>query len=344
MLVRAGAEVQHDGVIEVEVDPAGLGRSRFAVSPLAEVTNALEVLVHPSRAPYARRWVAEVAQRLVWTDYDVLLAVTERATWYVPDFLAPIPPRPDVDIGEEAATVAATPAEQVRRELDLAFGTDPGPPDDVARVVATRGPEGLAALLARQLMRFWECELAGLWPSMRAVLEDDVDQRVIAAGRAGFDTVVGGLHPDVRWDGGCITIASSTQVRCDGTCGVVFLPSVYLPRPAVWAGPAGTAMIGYPATGRGRVWVREHEATRRARTGDGGDLLAGRWADLLSDLDVARSTSELAVRHGISASTASYHVRRLHGAGLVTRRRAGHRVLYQRTARAADTLRVLGVG
>ncbi|MEV4134085.1 helix-turn-helix domain-containing protein [Dactylosporangium sp. NPDC049742] len=61
-------------------------------------------------------------------------------------------------------------------------------------------------------------------------------------------------------------------------------------------------------------------------------------AVLLTDLDVARSTAELATRHALAASTVSYHLRALHRAALVTRHRDGRHVLYRRTERAARLL------
>ena len=79
------------------VDAHRLVRTRFALSRVAEMTNALEVLAHPARAPYAHRWVASVAGRLDRSDFDVLLAIAEHASRYVPDLAQghrPFSPRP----------------------------------------------------------------------------------------------------------------------------------------------------------------------------------------------------------------------------------------------------------
>ncbi|HEX6337412.1 MAG TPA: DUF5937 family protein [Jiangellaceae bacterium] len=341
-------------MIELEVDAGRLAQSRFALSPLAETTNAVEVLAHPERAPYARRWVAGVAQRIRWFDYDVLLAIAEHATGYVPDFIAPIPQLSEPSIGDELAAVAATPGERIRQELHAAFrpadprgdaldasigATElrPPMPIEVSEILQRDGERGLAHRLAAQLELFWRQEMAPIWSDVVAVLEDDVRQHAVAAAWEGFATVVDRLHPAVSWDGRRVRVQSAHDATFRSAQGVTLLPSAFLPRPAVWIGPDESAMVGYPARGSGRVWV-----SREASASDAG-MFAGRWALLLRDLDVDRSTADLAARHRLSRSTVSYHLGRLHAAGLVTRQRDRHRVLYRRTQRAGDTLAALGL-
>jgi DNA-binding transcriptional ArsR family regulator len=116
--------------------------------------------------------------------------------------------------------------------------------------------------------------------------------------------------------------------------GVVLTPSVFLPRPAVWAGAPGEVLLGYPARGRGQVWA--------APSVLGTPVLGERRAALLTDLAVPRSTSELAARHRLSPATVSYHLNRLRAAGLVTSRQAGHSVLYAPTERATALLAAMG--
>jgi DNA-binding transcriptional ArsR family regulator len=103
----------------------------------------------------------------------------------------------------------------------------------------------------------------------------------------------------------------------------------------VWLGLPGQVMIGYPARGRGQVWAVASPA------GQQSDLLGVRRAALLADLVTPRSTTELARRHGLSPATVSYHLGRLHQAGLVARRQDGHSVMYERTGRASGVLAAL---
>lgn len=78
-------------MLTLHVDAERLVRSRFALSRLTEVTNALEVLAHPERAPYARSWVTQTRRTLDPGSVDVLFALVNGATAYIPDFLSPLP-------------------------------------------------------------------------------------------------------------------------------------------------------------------------------------------------------------------------------------------------------------
>jgi DNA-binding transcriptional ArsR family regulator len=337
------------------VDADRLARSRFVVSRVVELTNGLEVLVHPDRAPSARGWVERTRRRLDRSAVAVLLALVDHGSWYVPDFLVPVPERYEPSLDEELAAVAAMPAALVCWQLEMAFRLGPPPPAAlersragpgrdpraplpaaVAEVLAAGGEAGLTARVADELARLWPVALADSWPGMRRVLDEDVRHRAALASRVGFAEIVGSLHRRMRWDGTEVTLELPYDVRVDATPGLVLAPSVFLPRPAVWLGTPGQVMIGYPARGRAALW-----AGPAPPAGEAG-VLGERRAALLADLGTPRSTTELAARHRLSPATVSYHLGRLRGAGLVTRRQAGHSVLYERTERAVDLLTALG--
>ncbi|WP_158791440.1 ArsR/SmtB family transcription factor, partial [Streptomyces sp. NRRL WC-3549] len=83
----------------------------------------------------------------------------------------------------------------------------------------------------------------------------------------------------------------------------------------------------YPARGVGGLWTRAAD-----RTPDSLARLLGRGrADVLCALDAPASTSALAHRLGLAPSSVSAHLSVLRGAGLLTSRRYGHQVLYERT-------------
>jgi hypothetical protein len=159
-----------------EVDADRLTRSRFALSRLMELTNSLEVLAHPGRAPYARTWVEPTRRRLDPRGVAVVWALVNHGSWYVPDFLAPIPDRYQPTLAEELATVAATPAHVVRTQLEMAFQIGPPPPAalhrsragpgrdprwplpaEVADVLTGGGEAALAVCVAEQLGRCASC-------------------------------------------------------------------------------------------------------------------------------------------------------------------------------------------
>ncbi len=83
----------------------------------------------------------------------------------------------------------------------------------------------------------------------------------------------------------------------------------------------------YPARGIGGLWSEAGERTPEALA----RLLGRVRADVLCALDEPAGTSALAHRLGLAASSVSAHLSVLRGAGLLTSRRYGHQVLYERT-------------
>jgi DNA-binding transcriptional ArsR family regulator len=347
-------------VITVRVDPDRLSRSRFVVSRLVELTNGLEVLAHPERAPFAHGWVHRTRGRLDHHRVAVLFALAEQATWYVPDFLVPIPADYEPGLADELDRVAATPADVVREQLTLAFqigpppaallacrgtGADPRPPlpVEVRAVVDGGGHEALAQRVAVELETLWQVALADTWPMVARVLDQDVRHRAAMASRRGFGDILADLHPDIGWDGRSLTVRKTADRTLDPRPGVLLAPSVFLSKPAVWLGAPGQVMLGAPgqvmlgyvARGRGRVWSGAVSGVDHSR------VLGPRRTALLTDLQTARSTTELAGRHTLSPATISYHLSRLHDAGLVSRRQAGHEVLYEQTDLASRLLTAL---
>ncbi|MEQ4301709.1 DUF5937 family protein [Plantactinospora sp. B6F1] len=340
-------------VISVRVDAAGLGRSRFVLSRLAELTNGLEVLSHPERTPYAQWWVTATRPLTDVADLAVLVGLINHSSWYVPDFLVPVSPEYAPTLAQELEAVSTTSPELVRQQLQMAFrigapspevlrrtgarpGHDPRAPlsPAVADVLAA-GESTLAECVAEQLARCWRRIMAGSWPGLHQILDVDVRHRAEVASRVGFGAVFNDLHALLDWDGTRFTMRRPLNINLDAATAVVLVPSVFLPGPALWLGTAGQAMFGYPARGRGRVWAAPDAPAVESA------LLGIRRAALLDDLDTPRSTSELAARHHLSAATVSYHLARLRRAGLVTGRRSGHRVLYQRTEQSAALLAVV---
>lgn len=309
-------------MLSVRVEPARLVGSRFALSRLAELSCALEVLSHPERAPFAAGWVA--ATRFDPREFALVHALVGHGSWYVPDFLVPHPGEYEPSLDDELASVAATSSDVLRRQLSLAF-------NEMPEVVAVAFDDGtLAERVAEELRGCWQLVLAESWPGLRRILDEDVRERAAHASRAGFGVILDGLHPDLRWDGVELTMATRYDLASDGGPGLVLCPSVFLPRPAVWAGRPPQLLLGYPARGRGQLWSAPPPATAPA--------LGPRRVALLADLTVPRSTSELADRHDLSPATVSYHLGRLATAGLVTRRQSGHSVLYAATDRATALL------
>lgn len=83
----------------------------------------------------------------------------------------------------------------------------------------------------------------------------------------------------------------------------------------------------YPARGIGGLWTES-----AGRTPDALARLLGRGrADVLCALGEPAGTSALANRLSLAPSSVSAHLSALRAAGLLTSRRYGHQVLYERT-------------
>lgn len=331
---ECGAGASHsknvESMLTVRVGPGQLARSRFALSRLAELSCALEVLTHPVRAPFALGWVEATRPRLDIGAVSLVHALVEHESPYVPDFLVPLPAEYEPALDTELAAVATTPAAIVRRQLERTFPTGPLP-EAVAGVLDRGGERAVAETAAEQLRHCWRVTLADSWPALSRVLDEDVRHRAARAARVGFAEILTDLHPTLHWDGTTLTKDAAYDLTLDTAPGVVLTPSVFLPWPAVWNGAPEDVLLGYPARGRGAVWTSPSPVL-------GTPALSTRRASLLADLDTPRSTSELATRHHLSPATVSYHLNRLCSDGLVTRRQDGHKVLYAATAGARSLL------
>jgi DNA-binding transcriptional ArsR family regulator len=118
---------------------------------------------------------------------------------------------------------------------------------------------------------------------------------------------------------------------------VTFTPSLFRDHVITPADPALPPRIGYPARGRGTVWHTDAAAPPKALA----DLLGHTRARLLTLLADPASTTDLARRLSLSAGNVNRHLGVLHRAGLVTRARHGHLVLYPRSP-LGDRLTVRG--
>lgn len=262
-----------------------------------------------------------------------LLAEVLAGPWtgYVPDLLTPQPPagRGPRVLGCQLEAVRATTAEVVARQL--LFGPYPGGrmPDDVRRAMES---DTFARRAANALRLFWNTTLADRWPALEAAMTADITERGLSVAAHGLGRMLGSLHTEMRWTGTELQI----DKRYDETTDLVdrdlvLAPSLLGPPTLrVQVCDPGDAVITYPVGGR---------TTDRSRRGRAlGDLVGTSRAAILEDLDVARTTTQLAQRHGLAISTVSHHLGVLLGAGLVIRTRTGLSVEYRRTDRGDEML------
>ncbi|WP_368666334.1 ArsR/SmtB family transcription factor [Micromonospora sp. BL4] len=109
--------------------------------------------------------------------------------------------------------------------------------------------------------------------------------------------------------------------------GVTFTPSLFCDHAVTVVDPRLPPRIWYPARGLATVWHTDAAVAPQALA----DLLGRTRARILTALAQPAGTTDLAHQLGLSPSTVSQHLGVLHRAGLVTRARHRHVVLYLRS-------------
>ncbi|MFF8881534.1 ArsR/SmtB family transcription factor [Streptomyces flaveolus] len=325
-------------MIELTLDATGLARSRFAVSPLAEVAATLLPWgLQPS--PGAAPWVARARRVLRRARLPLLSALALDGPGYVPDFLSPLPSGSSPTVEEELARVRHTPPGRVLAELEALHGGRPVNglagtelPGEVRRAMA-RGGAHVARQAADELRRFWDLAFAPHWEAAKAVLDAEVDRCAGVLARQGAARLFDSLHPGVRWADGTLHVDSRLRIVLPDVPLVVVVPSVVTPRPAAHVDPTydedRPPTLVYPV----RETAIADALAPAAPSAEMAQLLGPTRAGLLAALTRPATTAELAARHFLSPATVSYHLGVLHRAGLVTRSRTGRSVLYHRTRR-----------
>jgi DNA-binding transcriptional ArsR family regulator len=206
-----------------------------------------------------------------------------------------------------------------------------------AKEVVEQGRAGVHRIAAA-LHDYWQAVIAPHWPRMRAVLDADLTHRAARLTTGGLSALLTDLHPELTVDGSTIRI---DKPRWNGQHdlagrGLWLVPSVFgWPKLVVDITSPNQPTITYGARGVGVLWEQSAEV-------DGGDalgaLLGRTRAMILGHLDLPLSTTRLAIQIGYSAPAVSQHLAVLRQCGLVTSRRAGRSVLYQRTALATSLL------
>jgi DNA-binding transcriptional ArsR family regulator len=321
-----------------EADPL---RIRFAISPLWETHSAVRVLARPRQQGYHLPWLRRIRGAAEGIDLGPLhLLMPLRG--HSPDVLCPPPIGPAASFEEEIAAVRATDPALARDDFARALDDTPGAAatDEGRRMLAD--PGGTVHRLADLLQEVWDALVAPEWPRLRALLEADVTYHSRRLADGGLERLLGELHPGFGWaaESATLTVAyRGEHVRALDGQGLVLMPSVFT-WPDVVSGfdPPWQPTVVYPARGIGGLWTEA-----RDRTPDALARLLGRArADVLCALDEPAGTSALAHRLGLAPSSVSAHLSVLREAGLLTSRRYGHQVLYERTpigiALAADAV------
>jgi DNA-binding transcriptional ArsR family regulator len=324
-------------MIEMVLAHVDLARVRFAHSPARELVASLLVLQDPARQPMHGRWLLPARRRLDGVELELLIALVPPGR-YLPSFLLPASTRPWVTLAEDLEVIAASPPAVVRAELDKV--RDGRPLRPVLRPLyadpAAHLPEVVAAL-----GRYWQAVLEPYWPRLRALSAADVTFRMEQFAHGGLAQVLAGLHPEVALDADRLRIDKphhcSHRFDLAGT-GILLMPCAFIwPTVAVECCTVDQPSLTYPTRGVAELW----QDAPADQTDPLSALVGKTRARLLVTLGLPRTTTQLAAQLGLSPPAVSQHLKVLKDATLVTGRRRGRMVLYQRTPAASTLLNAI---
>lgn len=303
-------------------------RCRFAISPLWEVHSAVRTLRNPQQQAFHLPWLRQAEKAATGLDFTPLWLLMPDSGHF-PDFLPPPPAGPQTPVEDELARVRATDPALAHEEIALALAGTPGAAETPAGRRMLADPARAVRELADLLERAWEVLVAPHWPRLRELLEADVAFHARLLADDGLERLFAELHPDLSWSDGTLTLRRrSEHDRELAGDGLLLIPSAFN-WPHVAGGftaPWQPALV-YPVRGIGSLWQ-----TPKAPSDALARLLGRGRAAILGSLDEPASTTALAARHRLALSSVSAHLSVLRDAGLLTSRRQGHQVLYERTA------------
>ncbi|MFC4786358.1 ArsR family transcriptional regulator [Nocardioides sp. MAHUQ-72] len=324
-------------MIEYDLTGTDLGEVRFAISPLGEVTLSLRTFRDPGRYPLMLPWLRLTEPARAGLDLEVLRALTNESFWVL-DFLTPHPRSPLTRFEDELESAARTPPEAVRADIAEVH------PDPTAVPAALRGPtDRVMGRITAALADYWAACFEPWWPRMRALLEADIVHRGRTIASSGLHGMFADLAPTVTLDGNIVQITTRTPVgyrRTTAGAGLTLAPSMFVRNASVPIAPHESPLVMYAARGLGALFESERPPVPDALAG----LIGQARTRLLVLLESPASSTELAVRLGVTTTAVNQHLRALRDAGLLTSARHGRSVLYLRSQLGDDLLAASSTG
>jgi DNA-binding transcriptional ArsR family regulator len=325
-------------VFTLALSVADLLGSRFAISPVGEVIEVARAIADPAARAAHGAWLRRhraALQRIADAhDLRPLLALA-RANASMPAFLYPTPSGPVGDIAAELEQIQATPAGQVRAEIDRALTRSAPIGADLERALRSGGA---AERIAELLEAIWDGLVLPSWSQIQGLLERDILNQSRVLTRHGLAAVLDDVAPSLAVDDSGLRVRhnGTDRGRLDDT-GIVLVPSAFIwPRTATVHSPPGAALtIRYPARGAEALWSpapsEGHRGLKR--------LIGGTRAQILEVLDEPMHTTALAHHLQRSPGNIADHLAVLRNSGLVDKVRLGLHVLYSRTSLGEAMLR-----
>ncbi|MEV5848256.1 DUF5937 family protein [Streptomyces sp. NPDC051985] len=303
-------------------------RCRFAVSPLWETQEAVRTLRRPDRHGYHAPWLRRIRAVAAGLDLTPLWLLMPRRG-HSPDWLVPPPTGPAASVEEELAALRAVDQETARADTARSLVDTPGAMESAKARAWLADPSRLVRELTDLLEEAWRVLVAPDWPRLRALLEADIAFHSRRLAEVGLGGLLPEIHHRCGWRAGTLTVESAgVYERRLGGQGLVLMPSVFTwPDVISTFEPPARPTLVYPARGIGGLWTDP-----AATTPDALVRLLGRGrAAVLTALTDPATTTALAHRLRLAPSSVSAHLAALRDTGLLTSRRYGHQVLYERT-------------
>ena len=323
--------------IKIHVTANDLLETRFAYSPLVELSSSYLVLVTPSYHGLYHRWVDEALRALHGVELPymdaLILPHTHRPKGnYIPDFLTPTPAIVQLNLEPELEQLLNMPDEIIHtcihRLIQIAGETE------IRLFFLTYTREAIYCLV-EELRLYWRRTLESHWNRLTSILDGDVLYHARRLAVEGPEEMLRSMHPKLTFQDGVIELLKNRdeEFYLQGS-GLQLVPSIFggnmLSYQVV---PEWQPMLIYSPRGLG-LWqqsVKERNHSLELALGEGR-------ARVLQTLAIPSNTGEIAKRLDISAGAASQHLSRLQQAGLVEPNRSGRRVYYRLTDRGAQLL------
>ncbi|MFE3598193.1 ArsR/SmtB family transcription factor [Streptomyces sp. NPDC059142] len=300
-----------------------LADSRFVVSALAETIASLKTLergtaAHPGERAWLDLHLPAYRARQAGDPVTALLVRAALGRHWNADYLTPTPTGDgDQPFEDELARVRETPAAAVHADLTVSLN---GP------LPALLHRSDLPERTADTLAWVWTRTVLPTWPRRRRIIEADVLARTARLGRGGWTAALEGMRPGLRWLGESRLQLNTRDYPPRELTGarLMFVPVTPVDGWVSWDAPHRYAVV-YPCSGA-------LAGTDRTPVPESlGALLGPARATVLALLGTPKSTTHLVALTGQGLGSVGRHLKVLHDAGLVRRRRAGRSVLYLRT-------------
>jgi len=299
-----------------------LARSRFVVSPKAEVCSMLGALTKP-RDPGERVFAAahQESFRAMLAAHPgrrAALEHSQRPNW-IANYLSSPPTGPGMTFEDELDLVRALGDKRIRADLREVAEGRPLP-----RIL---NRPGVVDHTVELLEWVWTRTLATDWVRRERILRADIVSRTSRLSSHGWAGVLRDLGRNREWVGdGHLRINryDNPSRTIDADAELFFIPVHGGGSWVGWDIPSRYAVY-YPVTGAlARIDAKAHGGLAR--------LVGGNRARILVALDDASSTTHLVATSGLPLGSVGGHLTVLLASGAVLRRRSGREVLYWRTA------------